>query len=193
MQPSRRALQSPWMRLHWWLWFAILGGNALHGGAIRDLDVSTETTTTVRSGDTLVYHLFTWNFATECGAFKPARLSGRSQFRAGHRPRSGRPASSPPRWNRRTARSRRRSGISTFSPGFFTSSGYSGEVSTLARLSASFATALAIALRIGLDRDRAAKSWPRYGTWSFPVRFAPEHVRQPLCGAPFGGRAAGVG
>ncbi|MEO8371847.1 MAG: hypothetical protein ABI806_21855 [Candidatus Solibacter sp.] len=118
------------MKLRWWLYLAILGGNALYGGTIHDLDVSAETTLTVRSGDTLVFHLFTWNFARTAERLDlpatptdlsfalvtaPAGMAG--EFSA-------------------TLESEDRSvtaqiGNLTFSPGFFTSSGYSGEVSTL--------------------------------------------------------------
>ncbi len=118
------------MKLRWWLWFAILWGNAVHAGAIRSLDVSTETTITVHGGDTLVYHLFTWNFARNAARFNvpafpadlnfalvtgPAGVAG--EFAATVESEDGSVTTAI--------------GNLAFSPGFFTSSGYSGEVSTL--------------------------------------------------------------
>jgi len=118
------------MKLRLWLWFAIMGGNALHGGTIRDLDVSAEPTMTVHSGDTLVFHLFTWNFARNAERVNLPAFPADLSFALVTAPveAAGEFAA--------TLESEDRSvtaaiGNLTFSRGFFTSSGYSGEVSTL--------------------------------------------------------------
>jgi len=118
------------MKMYRWLWLVILWGDPLHAGSIHTPDLSTETTATVRTGDTLIFHLFTWNFAGNTArlnlpsfpadltfALVTAPLDAVGEFAV-------------------TLESEDRSvtaaiGDLRFNPGFFTSSGYSGEVSTL--------------------------------------------------------------
>jgi hypothetical protein len=119
------------MTLRWWLWFAILaGGDALHAGTIRTQDISAETITTVHSGDTLLFQLFTWNFGRNTERFNVPALPADLNFVLVTSPldAAGEFAA--------TLESEDRSvtaaiGEVQFSRGFFTSSGYSGEVSTL--------------------------------------------------------------
>jgi hypothetical protein len=59
-------LQSTWMKLRWGLYIAILAAPALGAATI---DVSSETSTLVRTGDTLVFQLLTWNFGVNAAAF----------------------------------------------------------------------------------------------------------------------------
>jgi hypothetical protein len=112
------------------LLLAILGTSALYAGTIRSLDVSSENTVAVRSGETLRFHLFTWNFADQAArydlspapsdltfALVTAKLGSGGTFAA-------------------TLESEDRSisaaiGDLTFQPGTFMSSDYSGEISTL--------------------------------------------------------------
>jgi len=118
------------MKPRWWLWFAILGSNALYGGAIRDLDVSSETTTTVRSGGTLVFHLLTGNFARSAERFNLPAFPADLNFALITAPvgAAGEFTATVESEDRSVAAA---IGNLKFSSGFFTSSGYSGEVSTL--------------------------------------------------------------
>ncbi|MCX6632877.1 MAG: hypothetical protein NTW28_35210, partial [Candidatus Solibacter sp.] len=54
------------MRLPWGLYLAIFVALPMGGSTI---DVSADTSAVVRSGDTLVFHLFTWNFGVNAAAF----------------------------------------------------------------------------------------------------------------------------
>lgn len=108
------------------------------------IDISRETSAVVRTGDTLVFHMFTWNFGVNAAslglpvnptdvsfAFVSAPLSGAGTFAA-------------------TLESADRAvsvafGNPTFSRGSFQGSGYAGEVATLQgylHLSASLSEAL---------------------------------------------------
>jgi hypothetical protein len=94
------------------------------------IDVSTETSLMMRTGDTLVFHLFTWNFGVNAAAFSlpvfpadvsfalaSAPLSGAGRFAATLESEDGTVSVA--------------FGNLTFSPGRFHGSGYAGEVSTL--------------------------------------------------------------
>src|SRR5450755_1722207 len=54
------------MRLRWGLYFAILAAPAMRAGTI---DVSTAPSVVVRTGDTLVFQLLTWNFGVNAATF----------------------------------------------------------------------------------------------------------------------------
>ena len=118
------------MRLQWGLYLAILAAPAMRASSI---DVSADTSAVVRTGDTLVFQLLTWNFGVNAAAFGlpvyPAdvnfalvsalqsNVSGAGEFAA-------------------TLESVDRAvsaafGNLTFSPGYFEGSGYAGAVSTL--------------------------------------------------------------
>ena len=115
------------MRLRWALYLAMATVSVMGATTI---DVSTQTSTVVHTGDTLVFQLLSWNFAVDAAAFgMPANptevnfalvsapLGGAGEFAA-------------------TLESADRSvslsfGNLTFGPGYFQGSGYAGEVSTL--------------------------------------------------------------
>ena len=115
------------MRLRWALYLAMVTVSVMGATTI---DVSTQTSTVVHTGDALVFQLLSWNFAVDATAFgMPANptevnfalvsapLDGAGEFAA-------------------TLESADRSvsvafGDLTFGPGFFQGSGYAGEVSTL--------------------------------------------------------------
>ena len=59
IQPGIKGLHSRWMILRWGICIAILAAPAM-GGTI--LDVSSETSIVVQTGDSLVFQLLTWNF-----------------------------------------------------------------------------------------------------------------------------------
>ncbi|MEO8592498.1 MAG: hypothetical protein ABI759_04180 [Candidatus Solibacter sp.] len=52
------------MSLRCWFYIAILSVRGVYAGAIVSTDISSETTQVVRTGDRLLFHLFTWNFAS---------------------------------------------------------------------------------------------------------------------------------
>ena len=54
------------MKLRWGLYLAILAAPSIGAATI---DVSAETSAMVRTGDTLVFHLLTWNFGVNAAAF----------------------------------------------------------------------------------------------------------------------------
>ena len=93
------------MRLRWGLYLAILAAPSIGAATI---DVSAETSAVVHTGDTLVFHLLTWNFGVNAAAFGLPEYPTEVNFALVSAPRVRR-ESSPPRWNRRTGRCRWRS------------------------------------------------------------------------------------
>jgi hypothetical protein len=119
------------MRLQWGIYLAILAAPAMRGSTI---DVSGDTSAVVRTGESLVFQLLTWNYGMNAAAFGlpvypadvnfalvsaglPSKMSGAGEFAA-------------------TLESADHAvsaafGDLTFSPGYFEGSGYAGAVSTL--------------------------------------------------------------
>ena len=94
------------------------------------IDVSTETSAVVRTGDTLVFHLSTWNFGVNAAAWGLPLYPTDVTFALASAPLSGAGGFAA------TLESADRAvsvvfGNLTFSPGHFHGSGYSGEASTL--------------------------------------------------------------
>ena len=122
------------MKFRCCLFFALLGAlgghHALLASSISSIDVSTEEAITVHTGDTLVFHLFTWNFGRNAAMFDLPAFPADLTFAM---------VTAPVGWTGEfaaTLESEDRSvnaaiGDLKFNPGFFTSSGYSGEVSSL--------------------------------------------------------------
>lgn len=115
------------MRLRWGFYLAILMAPAMGASTI---DVSTETSLMMRTGDTLVFHLFTWNFGVNAAAFSLPVYPADVSFALASAPLSGAERFAA------TLESEDRTvsvafGNLTFSPGRFHGSGYAGEVSTL--------------------------------------------------------------
>jgi hypothetical protein len=59
MQPGIKRLHSRWMILRWGICVAILAAPAM---GVTILDVSSETSIVVHTGDSLIFQLLTWNF-----------------------------------------------------------------------------------------------------------------------------------
>jgi hypothetical protein len=115
------------MKLQLGLWLAIFSAAPIGAATI---DISADTRTTVRTGDTLVFHLLTSNFALDAAAFglpvNPSEIS----FALVSAPldvgsRFAATLESPDRAVSVAF------GDLTFGPGYFQSSGYAGGVSTL--------------------------------------------------------------
>jgi hypothetical protein len=115
------------MRLRWGLYLAFLTAPVIGGSTI---DLSTETSAVVHTGDTLVFQLLSWNFAVDAAAFGLSAYPAEVNFALVSAPlgAAGEFAA--------TLKSADRSvsvafGDLTFGPGYFQGSGYAGEVSTL--------------------------------------------------------------
>jgi hypothetical protein len=108
----------------------MLGTNALYAGAILSLDVSTETTVTVHTGDTLAFHLLTWNFAKNATRYNVPALPSDINFAFVTAP-VGVAGEFAARLESEDGSATAALGDLKFTPGFFTSSGYTGDVSTL--------------------------------------------------------------
>jgi hypothetical protein len=115
------------MKLQLGLWLAILSTSPAGAATI---DVSADTRTTLRTGDTLVFHLLTSNFALDAAAFGLPVTPSEISFALVSAPlgvgsRFAATLESPDRAVSVAF------GDLTFGPGYFQGSGYAGEVSTL--------------------------------------------------------------
>src|SRR5260370_19367609 len=115
------------MRLRWGLYLAFLTAPVIGASTI---DVSTDTSAVLHTGDTLVFQLLSWNFAVDAPAFGLPAYPAEVNFALVSAPlgAAGEFAA--------TLKSADRSvsvafGDLTFGPGYFQGSGYAGEVSTL--------------------------------------------------------------
>lgn len=127
VQAGFGGLQSPWMRLRWGLYLAILVAPAL---AASTIDVSAQTSAVVRTGDTLVFHVFTWNFGVNAAAVGLPVYPADVSFALVSAPLSvaGGFAATLESTDRAVSVA---FGNLTFSPGKFQKGGHAGEVSTL--------------------------------------------------------------
>jgi hypothetical protein len=123
------------MKLRWGLCFAILAARAASAATIglsADLaaDLSAETSVTVHTGDTLVFHLLTWNYGLDAAAFGLAQYPTDVNFALASAPLGavGEFAAMLESADRTVSAG---FGDLTFGPGYFQGSGYAGEVSTL--------------------------------------------------------------
>jgi hypothetical protein len=115
------------MRLRWVLYLSMLAAQTTGAATI---DLSSETSARVHTGDTLVFHLLTWNYGVNAAAFGLLVYPTDVSFAL---------ASAPPGATGEfaaTLESADRTvsvafGDLTFGPGYFQGSGYAGEVSTL--------------------------------------------------------------
>jgi hypothetical protein len=119
-----------WMRLRWGLYFAILAAPAMRAGTI---DVSTATSVVVRTGDTLVFHLLTWNFGVNAAAFGLPVYPTDVNFALVSAPLQSTVSGGEFAATLESADHAVSVGFGnlTFSPGYFEGSGYAGEVSAL--------------------------------------------------------------
>jgi hypothetical protein len=115
------------MRIRWALYLAILAASSIRAATI---DISAETSTVVHTGDTLIFHMLTWNFGVNAAAFGVPEYPTDVSFALVSAPMGTAGAFAA------TLESEDRSvsvgfGDLTFGPGYFQGSGYTGEVSTL--------------------------------------------------------------
>ena len=129
-QPVCRSLQSGWMQPRCWLLFATFWANALQAGAIANLDVSAETVQTVQTGDRLVFHVFTTNFAVNAARFDLPAFPADLNFALVTAPlrEGGKFAVTLESGDRSVTAGL---GDLTLAPGVLNSNAYSGDVSTL--------------------------------------------------------------
>src|ERR1035441_5498330 len=127
MQPGIIGLHSRWMILRWGICVAMLAAPAM---GVTILDVSSETSLVVHTGDTLIFQLLTWNFGVNAArqnqspyptdvnfALVSAPLSGAAGFAASVESADGTVSVTLDNL--------------TFGLGNFQSSGYTGAVSVL--------------------------------------------------------------
>jgi hypothetical protein len=115
------------MRLRLGLYLAMV---TVHVMGATTIDVSSQTSAVVHTGDTLVFQLLSWNFAVDATAFGMPENPTEVNFALVSAPAGGAGEFSA------TLESADRSvsvafGDLTFGPGYFQGSGYAGEVSTL--------------------------------------------------------------
>ena len=115
------------MRLRWGLYLAILAAPVVGAGTI---DVSSETSTVVRTGDTLVFELLTWNFGVNAAALGLPQYPTEVNFALVSAPLSTAGGFAGTLESADRAVSVAFDNL-TFGPGYFQGSGYTGEVSTL--------------------------------------------------------------
>ena len=115
------------MKLQLGLWFAILSAPSIGAATI---DVSADTSATVRTGDTLVFHLLTSNFALDAARFGLPLYPSEVSFALVSAPlgANGEFAATLESADRGVSVA---FGDLTFGPGYFQGSGYTGDVSTL--------------------------------------------------------------
>jgi hypothetical protein len=115
------------MKLQLGLCLAILSAPSIGAATI---DVSSDTSATVRTGDTLVFHLLTWNYAMDAAAFGLPLYPSEVSFALVSAPLDfvGEFAATLESADRGVSVA---FGDLTFGPGHFQGSGYMGDVSTL--------------------------------------------------------------
>lgn len=126
VQPWYRDLQSAWMRLQWALYLAMATVSLMGATTI---DVSTQTSVVVHTGDKLVFQLLSWNFAANAAAFGMPATPTEVNFALASAPLGGAGEFTA------TLESSDRSvsiafGDLAFGPGYFRGNGHEGEVST---------------------------------------------------------------
>src|SRR5260370_40867074 len=115
------------MRLRWALYLAMVTVSLVGATTI---DVSTQTSTVVNTGDTLVFQLLSWSFAVDAAVFGKPSSPTEVSFALGSAPLGGAGEFAA------TLESADRSvsvafGDLALGPGYFQGSGYAGEVSTI--------------------------------------------------------------
>jgi len=113
------------MKLQLGLCLAILCGPSICAATI---DVSANTGATVRTGDTLVFHLLTWNYAVDAAAFGLPLYPSEVSFALVSAPVGGEFTATLESADRGVSVA---FGDLSFGPGYFQGSGYMGDVSTL--------------------------------------------------------------
>ena len=115
------------MKLQLGLWLAILSAPSIGAATI---DVSADTSAIVRTGDTLVFHLLTWNYAVDAAAFGLPLYPSEVSFALVSAPLGvdGVFAATLESADRGVSVA---FGDLDFTPGYFQGSGYTGDVSTL--------------------------------------------------------------
>jgi hypothetical protein len=115
------------MKLQLGLWLAIVSAPSIGAATV---DVSADTSAIVRTGDTLVFHLLTWNYAVDAAAFGLPLYPSEVSFALVSAPLgvNGGFAATLESADRGVSIA---FGDLNFTPGYFQGSGYTGDVLTL--------------------------------------------------------------